>query len=281
MSFVSSVRNQEIAWPTQRKFDLKSWTQKARELCENDVDLALFQAGIWVAETLEPIRKVVETFSIWALPWELRAQYLLALCNRDYAILRDKAMSLAISLLSNKENGLHINTSLDEELFQSFEQDLFGSGKATALIEGVIDAVNLCLRYNGPRKIPSEPNDQLTDLARACNYAIAYQVAERFFYRALWLDWRVKKENDRWCIFPHNRNAEKQWEASWLRFEQLLIELSIVAAATWENDPSVRRKWLMEKQGTPTFTVQKQGNFLEIKYQGKANRPTANDFINR
>lgn len=276
MKFVTAVQKGKIHWPTQRKFESQAWFQKAEELCEDDADTALFEAGVWVSDTLENIRGVVETLSIWNLPWELRAQYLLALCNRDLAILRNKTKSL----LSDKQAGAHSTLSLDEDIFQSVDQKLYGSGKASALVEGAVDAIHLALIHKNPNATLSSPYDKLTDLGRAVNYAIAYQITEGFFYRAVWLEWRVVKVEDHWKIFPNDRDAAKLWEASWLRFEQLLGELSALAFDKWNNDSALRRKWLMETQGTPKFTIQKRYNSVRIKYTGKARQPTANDFIN-
>ncbi len=268
MRFVQAVQNQEIAWPTQRRFNRTAWAERARELSEDEADHSLAGAGIWVDDTLREILKMVEASPVWGLSYRELASCLLAVSNGDFASGMSKANSLSMT-----GEGLTILFA-DELIHKSFGQELFGSAKFSSVIETGIDAIEACLRfYQRKKTVPTDEKDLLRATVKMLNLSGAYQATVDVFYLALWMGWHVESQKDAWLINPPDLSKERIWEASYRRFLDLLAQRTMVATVLWKEDERVRAAWLKSTNGSPVFHLSKRRNHVRVNYRGRNKIP--------
>lgn len=270
MKFRKEVQDRKVTWPTQRKFDPKLWALQAEQLADDEADKALAQVGLWIAETLEPIRESLASLPLWTLPLYEFTRYAIGLCNHDFATFLKKQPV--------DDKGQYITLVADEQILRLFDQNLYGSGKASDLIESSLDAVDRILS-SPPRTNQSgfHRKPELIHLAQSLNTAVVYQMAEDIFYQTLWLDWRIQQHEKAWFVCPEDAETEQRWEASWRRFAELRIQEQGMLLDTWKTDGVMRTTWYQRSGGVSIFGLEKRAGLLDVHHIGRAmpeNPPT-------
>lgn len=280
MKFVSAVQNQDVGWPTQLKFNRQEWLETANTLCQSDADNRLAQAGIWIADTLEPIRKVVNESEAWNIPFEHFVRYSTAICNRDFAIASEKLIEVADNL------PIVAPQFIDEMASDLFEQEFYGAQTLSGRLESGVDATELCLLFHKNKIGKKEyvvAGRHLKHMAYVLNFGVFYQAASDFFYQAVYNNWYIRKENGVSFVVPKDIESEKKWAASFRRFNSHIGEFSMNVQGLWSDGSGLKSSWFNTTGGIPVFKIRKSSNYIHIKFEGRDPTPPASppkSFIN-
>jgi hypothetical protein len=267
MKFTIAVQNQEIAWPTQRNFNKKTWLEKTKELAEDQRDYELSEVGIWTADTLSQIHEAVKNSDVWRLPFRYFAQAVLAMSNRDFKLGKDKSEEIT------SNSSVTYADFMDERILQAFaeEQQFFGAETISAHLESGLDAADLSLSFHrgSDEKYFNFPKKLLTDLWQVQNFGVLYLAARECFFRALFFGWSISKRDDIWLVMPKDKEFEARWFASNRRFSGLLSQSFLIIFDRWKKSPGLRQMWFERTGGVPEFVLRYSNNFVRVEFKGK------------
>lgn len=232
MKFTKLVRNNNIPWPTQRKFSREKWIEMGEKLIEDALDKQVYDVGIWADTSMSDIRMRITDSSIWNLPIKQLARYLLALANSDTKIIMDKYDEVSST------HPVRLSVSDDEVVYQALGEDLWGSKKSSSILDTVIDSVDLCLKYSGENVKQKEKGSLIdsSELKKMLNFAGIYRALEEVFYDALWFESSLQERDNCWELLPKDMGKEAILAASLKRHEELLVQIFASAGELWRKN---------------------------------------------
>lgn len=265
MRFTKLVRNKNIPWPTQIKFSAERWKQDAEKCIEDATDENVYETGLWADLSLSYIRSQVIDLTLWKLPIKKLARKMFAFVNSD----TKQIMSRLENVESNSE--LKPLSSFDEVTYQTLNEKLWGSQKASSILDTSIDSAELCLRFASGITKRGKVKDVVidTDFVKALNYAAYYMAIEDAFYEVLWLDWSLKENDEYWELSPKDFEKEAILAAALKRHEELLYQTITSARELWHHNRLLARLGIPNSNSSSLYNVIGKDNKLFVHLVGK------------
>lgn len=237
MKFTKLVRNKNIPWPTQRKFSLERWKSDGSNFIEDATDSNIYHAGIWANKSLTHIRSQIADMQLWHLSVKTMARNLLAFVNSDTTLMHKKHIEVV------SDSQLRPIGAYDELAYEKITDNLWGSKKASSILDTAIDSLDLCLRFaSGVKPKNSNATSNESEYPKALNLAALYNSIENVFYDVVWLNWTLREEKGFWILEPQDYDREALLAASLKRHEDLLAQTITSAGELWiKNRPLIKR----------------------------------------
>lgn len=137
MSFLQSVRSSKVRQPTQTGFTLEKWELEFKKYTDgSNEDVSLFEAGNWIFENLETIRKKSSSLSFDGRDSSQLIKLYIGFCNFQYVSIMYQVRMTA----SESDEVVSASETVEKKVKLPYQE---ADGKVSSLIQGLVSS----LRY--------------------------------------------------------------------------------------------------------------------------------------